>query len=408
MRILLSAYACEPGKGSEPGVGWHWATELACLGHEVVVITRTNNRDSIEEALRKSPIGGLSFQYYDLPAWAMWWKRGPSGVQLYYLLWQVGAYRQAKWLQRKRQFDLAHHLTFGMFRQPSFMGRLGIPFIVGPLGGGEMPPAGLLRSFPARHRIVETLRIISNRMVHWDPAVFAMFRRATLIFCKTGQTLATIPKSCQSKCLVYPEVGIDPALIAQEVPDRQGSAEFLFVGRIVYWKGLHLAIKALAELLKIRPDATLTVIGAGPDESRLKKLSSSLGIQDAVRWLGWRPQQEIWEFYKRHTALIFPSLHDSSGNVLLEAISQALPVICLDTGGPGTLISSSFGVKIPVADRNEAQVVGNLAAAMQELAGNPELRIQMRRHALEAARSSTWSNVVSGAYNHIHAAMAAS
>src|ERR1700686_5022098 len=51
LRILLSAYACEPGKGSEPGVGWHWAVEMARLGHRVTVLTRQNNRAGIELAL---------------------------------------------------------------------------------------------------------------------------------------------------------------------------------------------------------------------------------------------------------------------------------------------------------------------------------------------------------------------
>lgn len=89
VRVLLSAYACEPGKGSEPGVGWHWATELARLGHEVIVITRSNNRALIEKALKDASIPGLRFHYYDLPSWGRWWKRGPRGVRFYYWLWQA-------------------------------------------------------------------------------------------------------------------------------------------------------------------------------------------------------------------------------------------------------------------------------------------------------------------------------
>jgi len=67
MKILLSAYACEPWKGSEPGVGWHWALELARQGHEVTVLTRANNREPIEVALKSHVPKGLQFFYYDLP-----------------------------------------------------------------------------------------------------------------------------------------------------------------------------------------------------------------------------------------------------------------------------------------------------------------------------------------------------
>ena len=139
-RILLSAYACEPGKGSEPEVGWLWATELADAGHEVWVITRQANRHAIEMNLGDQPRPRLHFVFYDLPAWARRWKRGARGVHLYYALWQWGAYRVAKRLTREINFDCVHHVTFVGMRAPSFMGLLGLPFFLGPVSGGESVP----------------------------------------------------------------------------------------------------------------------------------------------------------------------------------------------------------------------------------------------------------------------------
>ena len=113
-KILLSAYACEPGKGSEPGVGWHWALELARLGHEVWVLTRAKNRPAVEAELVKMPHkANLHFLYYDLPAWARWWKKGSRGIHLYYVLWQWGAYRLATQVHPRERFDIVHHITFG-------------------------------------------------------------------------------------------------------------------------------------------------------------------------------------------------------------------------------------------------------------------------------------------------------
>ncbi len=87
-KVLLSAYACEPGRGSEPEVGWRWAVELAGLGYQVWVLTRANNRAAIERGLAsRAPIPSLHFVYYDLPGWARWWKKGGRGVRLYYVLW---------------------------------------------------------------------------------------------------------------------------------------------------------------------------------------------------------------------------------------------------------------------------------------------------------------------------------
>ena len=64
IRVLISAYACEPNKGSEPGVGWNWALQMAKMD-EVYVITRSNNRKVIETFLQKHPVEHLHFYYHD-------------------------------------------------------------------------------------------------------------------------------------------------------------------------------------------------------------------------------------------------------------------------------------------------------------------------------------------------------
>jgi glycosyltransferase involved in cell wall biosynthesis len=408
MKVLVSAYACEPGKGSEPGVGWHWITELAHLGHEVHVITRSNNRASIEKALADVSIMRLHFHYYDLPSWGKWWKRGNRGIQLYYRLWQHGAYCLARRLTRKMHYDLVHYLTFGSFRQPSFMGRLGLPFVIGPTGGAEVTPVSLRGSYPAILAFREMLREISIKLAYWDPAVRAMYRQAAIVFCKTRDTLAILPASCWEKSRVQHEIGVEAHRIRHEVLVPSASADFLYAGRLIYMKGIHLALKAFAELIQDRPNTTFTIIGAGPDEAQLKRLSATLGLRDSVRWLGWIPYEELQMQYCHYTAFVFPSLHDSSGNVILEALSQALPVICLDTGGPGEILSPSCGIKIPVKNRSMTEVVRDLSAAMRCLADNPELRDQMGRRSLEVARASTWKDVVSSTYAYIEDTLNAS
>jgi len=170
-------------------------------------------------------------------------------------------------------------------------------------------------------------------------------------------------------------------------------------------KGIHLALEAFSELKRVRPYATFTIIGAGPNEVQLKRLSAALGLSDSVRWLGWIPYEELWMQFPHYTAFVFPSLHDSSGNVLLEALSQALPVVCLDTGGPGEFLSPDCGFKISVKNRSKAVVVRDLADAMQILADKPELRDLMGRRALEFARLSTWNSVVTRTYAYIEDAL---
>jgi len=401
LKILLSAYACEPGKGSEPGMGWHWAVEMARLGHEVHVLTRANNVAAIEGGLAERDGVRLQVHGYDLPRWARWWKKGLRGVHLYYLLWQWGAYRQARKLHSALSFDMAHHITFAVYRHPSFMGRLGIPFVLGPIGGGEYTPPALLRSAPWRARITEFLRAAGNRVAGFDPLVRSTFQRAALILCKTPETLAAVPPREQAKCICIQDVAADADLLAESPSIGSNTVRFLFVGNLLHLKGIHLILRALRQVREEIPNAGLTIVGAGRERAWLHGLALQLGVDHAVDWRGQLPRQEVMAIYGSHTALVFPSLHDSGGTVVMEALSQGLPVICLDLGGPGAILPENCGFKIAARDRTEEQVVSALAAAMKQLACDGALRSQLAANALAAARVKTWKAVVGHAYEQV-------
>ncbi|MGB9408366.1 MAG: glycosyltransferase family 4 protein [Terracidiphilus sp.] len=397
MRVLLSAYACEPGRGSEPGVGWYWALELARQGHEVTVLTRANNREPIEAALKGHGPEGLHFFYYDLPRWAMWWKKGGRGVHLYYQLWQICAYRKIRLAFNSNSFDVVHHLTFGGIRQASFLGRLGIPFIVGPLGGGDYAPAKLIKSFPVRGRLREAVRHLWNKLSLLDPAYCRMLHSADAIYCKTLQTQHALPGRYQAKCTVAMEVGVGASWIAKSVYVPL-TPNFLSVGRLLYLKGTHLALDAFAGVLDQRSDATFTIVGTGPAEKWLRARAESLGIAHAVRWRGWMPQDELRKLYHESLALVFPTLRDSSGNVALEAFSTGTPVICLDLGGPAALVPASAGFKIDSKEADVKSVVRDLTDAMLALSNNHDLAVQMSENALQYARKQDWMSAVNRVY----------
>ena len=395
LRILLSAYACEPHLGSEPGIGWHWATRLARAGHDVRVLTRANNRASIERALAADPVANLGFAYYDLPAWMRKWKNH-SGLwaRIYYLLWQGGAYRVARRLCRETRFDIVHHITFGVFRHPSFMAFLGPPFVFGPVGGGETAPRELRKTFPLRGYLIDLVRDFANWIVRVDPLMAAVFRRSAATLCKTRETLSSIPARYRDNCVVQVELGTDERSgQALHRAREAGGFRILYVGRLVYWKGLHLGLMAFAGFCRSHPDSCLTVIGRGPDEAWLHKLSDDLGVSDAVTWIPHLERAAVMRAYARHDAFLFPSLHDSSGNVVLEALSCGLPVVCLDAGGPAVLVDPSCGFKVRPGEPQ--QVVEDLSRALDTLAQNPVLLRAMSRAASVRARDNfSWTRQI--------------
>src|SRR3954463_16136226 len=119
LKVLISAYACEPGKGSEPEVGWQWALQMARF-HDVTVLTRGNNRPVTEPALEglkgKQPLP--HFVYHDRGPGLLEFKRLCKAHKIYYLLWQRSAREVVARLHEVHRFDLMHHVTFAAFRYP--------------------------------------------------------------------------------------------------------------------------------------------------------------------------------------------------------------------------------------------------------------------------------------------------
>ena len=151
MKILLSAFACAPNIGSETGVGWRWALELA-KHHQVFVLTDISRRPMIEPAL-----GNLTNPkiVYFRPAFLRKLPLNRYTAQGLFSLWQYSLLPFACSLHRDHHFDLAIHLTYGVFRHPSFLGFLGIPFVFGPVGGGEDAPWRLKKSFPIQDKAAD-------------------------------------------------------------------------------------------------------------------------------------------------------------------------------------------------------------------------------------------------------------
>lgn len=400
MKLLVSAYACEPGKGSEPAVGWNWVQALVRRGYEVHVITRSNNRENIEGApASRQP--GLTFHYHDLSASARRWKHRRGGIYLYYLLWQWGAYRLAKRLHVRERFDRVHHVTFVSYRQPSFMGRLGIPFMFGPIGGGETTPPRLLRTLSLRARTSEAIRNLGGRLIAFDPLMHSTFSRAAIIACTTAETVARIPRRYRPKCIVQLAIGIDEGEILTAQHEAPVLPRMLFVGRLLYWKGLHLAFRALAQARIRVPEMRMKIVGAGEDRAWLESEARSAGVMDLLEWVSSTPHDEIVREYCESVCLVFPSLHDSGGMVVLEALAAGLPVVCLDLGGPGTIATSNCGLIIPAHQAAPEEIVRGLADAMVRMVGDTQLRARLSAHAAHRARELTWDRAVEKLYGMV-------
>lgn len=393
MRVLLSAYACEPDRGSEPEVGWQRALHMLPFADEVWVLTRCNNREVIEANPLSHDIG-LHFIYYDLPGWLLKLKKQSWFFPFYLLLWQWGAYRLAARIHRDLPFDTVYHVTFASMQSGSLMGRLGIPFIIGPIAGGERSPMRLRRSMPLYGKIIELLRDLRIILQRYNPVSRAAFAAADCIYITTTESLKLIPSKWRAKAEV--QLAIGTLGYAKQIDDRQlpEHPKFIYAGNLQYLKGIHFAINALAIAGTSIPNATLTIVGDGAARKWLSIVAKRCGVLDKVEFIGSVPHRRLIGSFSGYTALVFPSLHDSGGMVVLEALSQGLPVICLDLGGPGVMVDDSCGFVVPATGANEAQVVSGIANAMTLIASlTRSEHNRISKMALVRANQLSWSNL---------------
>jgi glycosyltransferase involved in cell wall biosynthesis len=307
---------------------------LARFG-ETWVLTRANNRDAIEAHLPTVPEAQrLRFIYVDLPAWARFWKRGQRGVRLYYFLWQLAAVRIARRLHREVGFDLVWHLTFAN----AWLGSVGpwvrCPFVWGPVGGGAGTPWRLAAVLGVRGVLYEVVRAAARfGLRHLNPLSHVAWARARLILVQNAETLAWLPARHRARAVVFPNAVLEDRLLGGR-RRRLGPPSALFAGRLLPWKGVALALRALA----LAPEWRLLVAGSGPDGPRLRRLARRLGVAERVRFLGWIPRDEVLRVMREEADLfLYPSLHDDSPVVVVEALASGLPVVCLDRGGPPLL-----------------------------------------------------------------------
>ena len=379
-KVLVGAYACEPDQGSEPGVGWHWVEEIS-REHDAWVITKKNNRESIERQLAESPNANLHFEYVEVPKWASFWKKKQRGVRTYYYLWQFAALFKAKQLNQSVDFDLGHHVTFVNDWLWTFFALMPLPYIWGPIGSHPKAPAKLLPD--AQSRKFDRLRFSFQVMMRCiDPFYWLSMFRASKILAINKQTALVFPLRpfAKDKIEVHPAIAVEPFNDLPAVKKTGDKFRVLFVGRFIPIKGAHLAIDAFALLVKQQPDCIFTLVGKGAELTRLKQQVKSHGLQDKIEFIDWLPRDQAITLMAQADVFLFPSM-EGGGMVVLEAMALSVPVVCLDFGGPAAVVDESCGFKVEIG-RQQATVEA-LAKALIQLKTDEQLQVRLAAGALK-------------------------
>ncbi|MGB8802816.1 MAG: glycosyltransferase [Candidatus Acidiferrales bacterium] len=316
--------------------------------------------------------------YLDLPRWASFWKKGQRGVRLYYSLWQLAAYWKARELHRAVHLDLTHHVTFVNYWLMTFLPFLPLPFVWGPVGGGESTPSSFRGFLSVRGRIYEAAREVARALGELNPIVRLSARRATIALATTRDTEQRLRRLGCKNVSVFTQASLPPEEIHQfaEIPSRTDAPfRVVSMGRLVHLKGFELGLRAFARFHANFPESEYWLIGDGPERKRMERLALTLGVSQATRFWGMMPRERAITALSQCDVLLFPTLHDSGGCVSVEAMAAGRPVICLDLGGPALQVTEATGIKVPAITTD--QVVTDLASAIEQLAVDPERRSKL-------------------------------
>ncbi len=405
LRILILAPDCNPNAITVPKNAYARAEALARL-HSVTLVVHAANETSIRQAEGAiqaiEPIHlPLLDRFYN---WALRrifkYDYGRQSLTAASYPRQV-AFELRAWFKLRRrirsgEFDIVLRTLPIVVPLPSpfafFLRNGPIPFVIGPLNGGLPWPKGFRQLDKQRSNAgwwISSLRGLYRHL----PFARSTYSKAAAIIAGSSHTFAEFD-SYQEKLFFIPGGGTNG--LNPEVLDRQvrpnaspsGKLHLIYVGRLIPLKACDLALKAAAKLLQAGV-AHFTVVGDGSELEPLQQLTKSLKIENAVSFTGWLEYSDALDHLQQADVLVFPSLREFGGGVIFEALALGVVPVVSDFGGPGDIVNSDVGYKIPLS--NEEDMALELESVLQSLAEDRINLDNLRQRGIAYAREHlTW------------------
>lgn len=395
LKVLINAYACSPGMGSEPGMAWNWVKNLAKFC-ELYIITEGEFWEKIEAAVPTLEQGGNMHFYYNPVSdeiRKMCWNQGDWRFYKYYRQWQWKTYLMAKGICEKERIDVLHQLNMIGFREPGYLWKLskenGVPFVWGPIGGLKQFPTAYLKGAGLKMQLFMRLKNFLNiwQLKH-EKRVDEALKTARLLMSSIPDSYRALKKYKGLESMVIPETG---CFLSDDISTaRFDNEEFhiMWVGKFDFRKQLPLALQAVA--LAKNPKLKLDVYGSGSvgQVEMAKRMGEELGISQQVIWYGNQKNDVVMEAMRKAQLFFFTSVNEDTSTVVLEAVSNRLPVVCFDACGMSAVIDASVGRKIALSQ--PFQSAHDFARILNELEGNRALLKQLSENCRQRQMELSW------------------
>ena len=379
--VLLIAYGCEPGRGSEPGIGWHHAVATA-RSRPTYIVAHPDHRgplcDGIADWNRRGEGMPMRAVYVDAGGPSRRWANaGYAGFNVYYYLWQRAAARAAVDLHRRVGFAAVQHVSLTRWWMPSpgaALAARGVPFVWGPLGAGETMPWRFRRGIGMRGHVTELSRAAARETFMRDPALIRCARLTTVGVAEPDETadrmrslgVRRVERAYSLPCDARRMDGVEPA--------EKSPKTFRVVsgGGLVYWKSFHLSVRAFARAFGGDPRCEYVHVCGGEQEGRVRREAERAGVGGRVRLLGEMPHREALRWVASADLYVLPTLRDTTGHIF-EALAAGVPVLSVDRLSPGAVLDDSCGRRVPVRGDVES-IVEEMATTMRRWRDDAGLR----------------------------------
>jgi len=379
-RVLLSAYQCGPGEGSVSQIGWEWFSRLA-EHSAVTLVTHIRNQQVL--SAQRLPAADAQIVYVDTEAFAgplyrlasRLFPRSQHAVflisSLDFFVFDRQAVRLLVRMQKQgRQWDLVHCVTpVSPIASPT-LHRLGLPVLLGPWNGGLPSPS----TFPEFMKQDSAWLYPVRNLGRIAEFVNRGIADSAMILTATDATRNSIPEPYRNKCHRMLENGVDLSVFRAmpwpSPPKVENLLRVVFVGRLVPFKGVSMLLDAVKTISGSIP-VELVIIGEGPERAQLEAHAAALELSPPVRFQGHRTLSDVSAAIRAAHIFCLPSVRESGGAVLLEAMASGRPVVAVRYGGPAELVTDDVGRAIAPVGRE--YVIQELSKTLRDVAERPEV-----------------------------------
>lgn len=386
MNILYIAYSCNPYAGSEDKIGWKVPVESA-KNNVVYVITKEEQRAAINKYLKEHPLKNITFFFVDIPKI---YKKIFRGFMYSGRLniWNQRALPLAKKICAMKQIDIIHQITPIEFRAIGDYGKIQrIKFVCGPLGGGEFIPSGL-KVYARGHELIESVRSIMNRWHRFKLRRLGKLKKCDYIMYANEETRDFV--NADVDLLPITEIGIDgDESRKSEKSNPNQYCTFLIAGRMIYRKGHDFLLDALMRVPS-NLNYICRIVGGGAEKDKLQaRCSKSDNLSKHVVFVGPLPYGEMEKEYENADVLIVPSIRETTGTVLLEAMSKGLPAVTINKFGGAILLDNDTGWLYD--GKTKDSYIDNLKDVIVDCILNPSEVRRRGNNARRKVKQYTWA-----------------